>query len=91
MLARLFHGVKMTGSQPWRHSLAAVAACTLLAACGGGGGGQATPPAPTPVAAAGEVGAPVLSGNIPADGLAWINYRRAQIGVPALSRNTLVD
>ncbi len=74
-------------------------ACMLaLAACGGGSGGNdsgdsgvvANTPA-TPAALPQEPGAPTLTNNIPADGLAWINYRRAQIGIPTLLRNSIID
>lgn len=70
----------------------ALAVALAVSACGGGGGSDA-PAAPANVAvpAATEPGAPVLTNNIPADGLAWINYRRAQLGIPVLNRNSLID
>lgn len=85
----------------WRTIAAILAAALALGACGGGGDSPAAPvaggiavapnpatpdPAPTP-----GVGAPVLSGNIAADGRNWINYRRAQIGVPAVVQNAQID
>jgi hypothetical protein len=33
----------------------------------------------------------VLSGNTATDGFNWINYRRAQLGLPVLSRSTLIN
>lgn len=47
----------------------------------------APPVTPTPVAP----GAPILTGNIALDGREWINYRRAQVGMTTLARNTVID
>ncbi|MGX4643148.1 CAP domain-containing protein [Massilia sp. SYSU DXS3249] len=47
----------------------------------------APPVTQTPVAP----GAPVLTGNIAFDGREWINFRRTQIGMTTLTRNTVVD
>ncbi|USX26707.1 CAP domain-containing protein [Oxalobacteraceae bacterium OTU3CINTB1] len=68
----------------------------LLAGCGGGGGGSSSQTAPTtsnnqttpPVQ---EPGAPTLTGNTALDGYNWLNYRRAQLGLSVLSRNSQVD
>ncbi|KAB8049100.1 CAP domain-containing protein [Janthinobacterium rivuli] len=38
-----------------------------------------------------EPGAPVLSNNIATDGFNWINYRRSQVGLTPLVRNSLID
>lgn len=79
--------------QHWRTTLATLAASVALAACGGGGGADSptpitvSPGAPAPQ----EAGAPALTNNISTDGLNWINYRRAQIGMPVLSRNAVID
>jgi len=83
----------------WRLALASLLASALLAACGGGGsgdgGGNTTPVTgpvtsnPPPVTPA--PGAPTLTGSNATDGANWINYRRAQVGVAVLSRNTLID
>ena len=86
----------MTALERWRHRATALNAALLLAACGGGGGsaGPAAPAAPgaaTPAALQNQPGAPTLSNNIAADGLAWINYRRGQLGVPLLVRNSIID
>jgi len=67
----------------------------LLAGCGGGGGSNnesapATSNTPTnpPVP---EPGAPTLTGNTALDGYNWLNYRRAQLGLSSLARNSQVD
>ena len=84
-----------------------VTALALAACGGGGGGSDDPPPVastppttpviPDPLTPAPPVtlpvapGAPALTGNIALDGREWINYRRTQIGMTALSRNALVD
>ena len=78
----------------WRLAAGALLTALLLAACGGGGDapavtGPATPPAPSTPAP--EPGAPTLTGNNALDGYNWIGYRRALLGLPALTRNSLVD
>lgn len=72
----------------------------MLAACGGGGGdgGSASnnsaaalatlPSAPTPPA---ENGAPQATGNTATDGFNWTNFRRQQLGLSVLVRNSLLD
>lgn len=83
----------------WRMVAAILGATLTLGACGGGGDSNpavpdsagavaATLPSPTPAA---TIGAPVASGDIARDGREWINYRRAQIGVPAVSQNAQLD
>lgn len=83
------------------------AALTLVACGGGGGGNASTPAASTTdtgnaggsagtgagttTTVPADPGAPALSGDIATDGLNWFNYRRAQIGVAALTRNSLID
>lgn len=85
--------------------MAAAALAVLLTACGGGGGGDsggASTPAPVSNTPAGAVtgtaptlasttGAPALTGDIATDGFNWFNFRRAQAGLPALARNSLID
>ena len=60
----------------------------LLWACGGN-----EPPADPDAAqlAAAERGAPSVTGNVAVDGMAWINFRRAQAGLPALQRDQRLD
>jgi len=86
----------------WRMIAATLGAALALAACGDGvsdspieqvDGGTAvapSPSAPEPIPTPGTV-APTLSGNIAADGRNWINYRRSQIGVPAVAQNAQID
>lgn len=74
--------------------LPAVALATLLCACGGGGGSDEKTTLSTGTPApqlTQEPGAPALSGNIATDGFNWINYRRAQLGLSTLARNSLID
>jgi len=80
-------------------------ACTAawaLVACGGGGGGDTgnaggstgsggsvNPPSPgTP---APDPAAPVATNNIATDGFNWINYRRGQVAMSTLTRNSIID
>jgi uncharacterized protein YkwD len=75
----------------WRFLPAALLSA-LLAACGGGGdsgAGNSSPPVITPPTQ--EPGAPALTGNTATDGYNWINYRRAQVGLSALTRNSRLD
>ena len=75
---------------------AMVLIAALLAGCGGGGGGSnsATAPAtsaPPTTPLPQEPGAPTLTGNTALDGFNWLNYRRAQLGLSVLTRNSQVD
>ncbi|USX20578.1 CAP domain-containing protein [Oxalobacteraceae bacterium OTU3REALA1] len=75
---------------------AMVLIAALLAGCGGGGGGSnsATAPAtsaPPTTTLPQEPGAPTLTGNTALDGFNWLNYRRAQLGLSVLTRNSQVD
>ncbi|HEY1148345.1 MAG TPA: CAP domain-containing protein [Pseudoduganella sp.] len=71
----------------------------LLTACGGGGGGSSvgsntgvTPPTtPTPAPTPTQPGAPTATGDTAADGFNWFNYRRNQIGLSTLTRNSRID
>ena len=73
-------------------ALASTAAWALVA-CGGGGGGNAGAPNVTPSTgfSGQDASAPTATNNIATDGLNWINYRRSQIGMPALTRNSVID
>lgn len=80
-------GVKMSGLHRWQTITAGLITSWALVACGGGDG--PAPQSMSPPAA--ELGAPVLTNNISTDGLNWINFRRAQLGIPALARNGQID
>jgi uncharacterized protein YkwD len=77
-----------------------VLACTAawaLVACGGGGGGSsgsnagASNGTPSTGFSGQDASAPAPTNNIATDGLNWINYRRSQIGMPALTHNAIID
>jgi uncharacterized protein YkwD len=79
-------------------SLPAWLLAALLTACGGGGGGNVgtnmgvTPPTtPTPAPTPTLPGAPTATGDTATDGFNWFNYRRNQIGLSTLTRNTRID
>jgi len=77
-----------------RAGLSASLLAALLAACGGGGdSGTSTPvnAAAVPVTPAVQPGAPTATGDTAADGFAWFNYRRSQIGLSTLTRNARID
>ena len=66
----------------------------LLSACGGGSNDNATPNQSNSSSQSNlqqEPGAPVFTGNTAQDGINWINYRRAQAGLPVLSHNSKID
>lgn len=86
----------------WRSLIAALVAASTLAACGGGGsdstgGAVASPAAVTPPpttitpSAVPDASAPTATNDIAIDGRNWINYRRAQAGVPAVTENVLIN
>ncbi len=86
----------MSASHRWKLNTAGLLTVLALAACGGGGGGgeTAAPAAPAsvpPSVLPQEPGAPTLLNNVPQDGMNWINYRRAQAGMPVVTRNELLD
>jgi uncharacterized protein YkwD len=86
----------------WRSLIAAVVAASTLAACGGGGS-DSTSPVATPVASTpstpatpaavpgADPAAPAQTNNVAVDGRNWINYRRAQLGVPAVTENVQIN
>jgi len=79
----------------WRMLSCAWLAAALLAGCGGGGGSAPATQSGSPGSDSGtltqEPGAPAMTGNTATDGANWINYRRAQIGLAALTRNSKLD
>ena len=83
----------MRNSRKWRkpspvHAVAALLFLTL-AACGGSPADANVPAAASKVAVRDE--APRTTGDTATDGLNWINFRRRQAGLTALSRNQLLD
>jgi uncharacterized protein YkwD len=74
-------------------ALACTSAWALVACGGGGGGSNAGAPNVTPSTgfSGQDASAPTATNNIATDGLNWINYRRSQIGMPALARNGVID
>lgn len=81
--------------------LTAAVLAALLAGCGGGGGSESSNPGVlvtspqgqtgTPATPAVPASVPALTGNTATDGFNWFNYRRAMMGLSALSRNTTID
>jgi uncharacterized protein YkwD len=80
-------------------SLVSICLSLALVACGGGGGGDMgttssaviTPPSSGQPAALQESGAPVATGDTATDGFNWTNFRRQQLGLSVLTRNSLID
>jgi uncharacterized protein YkwD len=83
--------------------LASLLAAALIAGCGGGGGSNdsaavssqsgagAGDTTSTPPSTFAEAGAPRPTGDMAADGLNWLNFRRQQIGLAAVARNAQID
>jgi uncharacterized protein YkwD len=74
-------------------------AAWALAACGGGSGTNGSGDigaigmnaVPSTGAPGTDVAAPTLTNNVAVDGRVWLNYRRAQIGLPVLAENSMID
>lgn len=80
--------------EKWRLSVAGLLAAALLTGCGIGGTDEAAVrdrDTSTPTPPATETGAPTPSGDNATDGFNWINYRRGQLGVAVLTRNSRID
>lgn len=79
-----------------RPALPLIFSTLVLAACGGGGGGgsndniQAAASSPASIAAL-EPSAPAATGNTATDGFNWFNFRRTQLGLSPVARNSTVD
>ena len=81
--------------------LASLMMVILVAGCGGGGGdsgGNTVTPASVtdnstnvPAGTITEAGAPLATGVMATDGFNWFNFRRQQMGLAALARNTQID
>ena len=70
---------------------AVVLFAALLAGCGGGSDSGTASSSNTATSPLPQPGAPTLTGNTALDGFNWINYRRAQLGLSVLARNSQVD
>jgi uncharacterized protein YkwD len=89
----------MSKTHPAKSVVAAFIAALALAACGGsdsssasGANGATGSTGGTPTGFSGQdASAPVLTNNVATDGFNWINYRRSQAGVGALTRNSQLD
>ena len=83
----------IVSSLRWKYWITALLSAALLSACGGGDSGDKTSLNTSTQAGqlTQEPGAPVLSNNIATDGFNWINYRRSQVGLTPLVRNSLID
>lgn len=62
----------------------------IVTGCGDGDGSTSTGTSATQLTAQ-ESGGPVSSGDVAGDGLAWINYRRTQAGLPPVARDARID
>jgi uncharacterized protein YkwD len=64
-----------------------------LAGCGGGSGNDnaASSTAVASSAPAPEPGAPQATGDIATDGFNWFNFRRVQVGLASVTRNSRID
>lgn len=72
--------------------LAALSFSLILAACGGGSGdGSPAAPSAATQQLMLEIGAPQFTGNTASDGFNWFNYRRQQMGLPAVARSPQID
>jgi uncharacterized protein YkwD len=83
---------------PLRSLLSLLLASVILAACGGSNNGSAVTTnssvatVPTvPTVPAQEPNAPQAVGNTATDGFNWFNFRRQQIGLQAVARNSRID
>jgi uncharacterized protein YkwD len=88
----------MRSIDTWHFRISMLLLAAILTACGGGSDGPTnssgvtpvTPPPVTPQAPSAP-GAPAATGNTATDGFNWFNFRRASIGLAALSRNSQID
>lgn len=78
--------------EKWRLSLAGLLAAALLTGCGiGGTDDEAVRKKNEAANQPTEAGAPTLTNNNATDGFNWFNYRRKQVGVGILARNSQID
>ena len=73
--------------------LASLLSALLIAGCGGGGSDSGTAASTTsmPTDVIAEAGAPQATGNMATDGFNWFNFRRQQLGLATMTRNTQID
>jgi uncharacterized protein YkwD len=82
----------MSGLHRWKIIMAGCVAALALAACGGDDNGNGSnagnggPVAPPPGSAQ-----PTMTNDIATDGRNWMNYRRAQAGIPEVTQNRVLD
>ena len=89
----------MIKTHPAKSLIAACIAALALTACGGSDNGSASgangasgSSGATSTGFSGQdASAPVLTNSVATDGFNWINYRRTQAGVGALTRSSLLD
>jgi len=86
----------MSKTHPAKNLIAACIAAIALAACGGSdsdstSGNSGSSGATSTGFSGQDASAPVLTNSVATDGFNWINYRRTQAGVGALTRNNLLD
>lgn len=74
-----------------RLSLSALLAALVLAACGGGTSDSSTLSPSAATAATNDPSAPQATGDTATDGFNWFNFRRAQLGLAAMTRNGKID
>lgn len=78
--------------EKWRLSLTGLLAAAWLTGCGIGGTDEEAVRKKNEAAnQPTEAGAPTLTNNNATDGFNWINYRRKQVGVAVLTRNSQID
>lgn len=81
----------MTKSHRCLTLLAAASLSLILAACGGGNGDSSPAPSTASQQLARVPGAPQFTGNTASDGFSWFNFRRQQMGLAAVARNSAID
>ena len=82
----------MIHTSRWSAVVPALFTCLYLSACGGGSSSSSSsnPPAITATVPS-EAGAPQVTGNLATDSVNWFNFRRQQIGLTVLTRNSVID
>ncbi|WP_151632553.1 CAP domain-containing protein [Noviherbaspirillum aerium] len=65
----------------------------ILTACGGGGENNSVTTSANAAASVApqDTGVPQATGNTATDGFNWFNFRRRQLGIQAVNRNTVID